>query len=119
MIGNPQRDVALPADAQDLVSFMYQLGLMPLAPGRIELPITNGWNLERYELEIGGEEQLQTPFGTLRAVPVKQVRRPGQESIELWLAAEYRWLPVRIRFFDREGEPSGEQLVSDIRVSAD
>ncbi|MEK7231925.1 MAG: DUF3108 domain-containing protein, partial [Pseudomonadota bacterium] len=48
MIGNPQRDVALPADAQDLVSFMYQLGLMPLAPGRIELPITNGWKLERY-----------------------------------------------------------------------
>jgi len=119
MIGNPQRGVALPADAQDLVSFMYQLGLMPLAPGRIELPITNGWKLERYELEIGGEEQLQTPFGTLRAVPVKQVRRPGQESIELWLAAEYRWLPVRIRFFDREGEPSGEQLVSDIRVSND
>ncbi|MEK7836175.1 MAG: DUF3108 domain-containing protein, partial [Pseudomonadota bacterium] len=119
MIGNPQRDVALPADAQDLVSFMYQLGLMPLAPGRIELPITNGWKLERYELEIGGEEQLQTPFGTLRAVPVRQVRRPDRESIELWLAAEYRWLPVRIRFFDREGEPSGEQLVSDIRVSAD
>jgi hypothetical protein len=119
MIGNPQRGVALLADAQDLVSFMYQLGLLPLAPGRIELPITNGWKLERYELEIGGEEQLQTPFGTLRAVPVKQVRRPGQESIELWLAAGYRWLPVRIRFFDREGEPSGEQLVSDIRVSND
>ena len=119
MVGNPQRSVALPADAQDLVSFMYQLGLLPLVPGRIELPITNGWKLERYELEIGGEEQLRTPFGTLRAVPVRQVRRPGQESIELWLAAEYRWLPVRIRFFDREGEPSGEQLVSDIRVSAD
>jgi len=119
MIGNPQRGVALPADAQDLMSFMYQLGLVPLAPGRIELPITNGWKLERYELEIGGEEELQTPFGTLRAVPVKQVRRPGRESIELWLAAEYRWLPVRIRFFDREGEPSGEQLVSEIRVSQD
>jgi hypothetical protein len=119
MIDNPQRKVALPADAQDLVSFMYQLGLMPLAPGRIELPITNGWKLERYELDIGIEEPLQTPFGTLRALPVKQVRRPGQESIELWLAPEYRWLPVRIRFFDREGEPSGEQLVSEIRVSED
>ncbi len=119
MIGNPQRGVALPADAQDLVSFMYQLGLVPLAPGRIELPITNGWKLERYELEIGGEERLDTPFGALRAVPVRQVRQPGQESIELWLAAEYRWLPVRIRFFDRDGEPSGEQLVSEIRVSND
>jgi hypothetical protein len=119
MIDNPQRSVALPAGAQDMVSFMYQLGLTPLAPGRIELPITNGWKLERYELEVGAEEFLQTPFGALRAVPVKQVRRPGQESIELWLAPAYRWLPVRIRFFDRQGEPSGEQLVSEIRVSDD
>ena len=118
-VGDPQRSVALPADAQDIVSFMYQLGLAPLTPGRIALPITNGWKLERYELEIGTEEQLETPFGVLRAVPVKQVRRPDQESIELWLAPAYRWLPVRIRFYNREGEPSGEQLVSEIRVSED
>ena len=39
--------------------------------------------------------------------------------LELWVAAEHRWLAVRIRFFDREGGPSGEQLVSDIRVSND
>jgi hypothetical protein len=118
-IGNPPRTMALPADAQDIVSFMYQLGLAPLTPGRIELPITNGWKLERYELEIGIEEMLDTPFGALRAVPVKQVRRAGQETIELWLAPAYRWLPVRIRFFNREGEPSGEQLVTEIRVSED
>ncbi len=98
---------------------MYQLGLAPLTPGRIELPITNGWKLERYALEIGIEEMLETPFGALRAVPVKQVRSAGQETIELWLAPAYRWLPVRIRFFNREGEPSGEQLVSEIRVSED
>jgi hypothetical protein len=116
-IDNPVRSVALPAGAQDIVSFMYQLGLAPLTPGRIELPITNGWKLERYEMDIGIEEMLDTPFGPLRAVPVKQVRRAGQETIELWLAPAYRWLPVRIRFFNREGEPSGEQLVTDIRVS--
>ena len=114
-----QKSVALPADAQDLISFMYQLGLKPLPEGRIEVPITNGWKLERYQLDIGPEELLQTPFGTLRALPVKQVRRAGQESIELWLATEYRLLPVKIQFFDRQGERSGEQLVSDIRVSDD
>lgn len=118
-VGDPRRQVALPEDAQDIVSFMYQLGLAPLAPGRIALPITNGWKLERYDLEIGPEEQLPTPFGMLAAVPVKQVRRPDRESIELWLAPAYRWLPVRIRFYDREGQPSGEQLVSEIRVSED
>ena len=114
-----QKSVALPADAQDLISFMYQLGLRPLPTGRIEVPITNGWKLERYQLDIGPEEVLETPFGTLRALPVRQVRRPGHESIELWLATEYRLLPVKIQFFDRQGDRSGEQLVSDIRVSAD
>src|SRR5258705_12410828 len=116
-IGNPQQSVALPVDARDIVSFMYQLGLAPLTPGRIELPITNGWKLERYEMDIGIEEMLDTPFGPLRAGQVKQVRRAGQETIELWLAPAYRWLPGRVRFFNREGEPSGEQLVTDIRVS--
>jgi hypothetical protein len=117
--GDPRRQVALPADAQDIVSFMYQLGLAPLTPGRVALPVTNGWKLEHYELDVGGEEMLETPFGVLRAVPVKQVRRAQQESIELWLAPAYRWLPVRIRFYNREGQPSGEQLVSEIRVSDD
>ena len=115
--GQPPKQAPLAGNEQDLVSFMYQLGLMPLSPGRIELPITNGWRLDRYELEVGSEEALQTPFGEMRAVPVRQVRRSNEESIELWLAPAYRWLPVRIRFFDREGQPSGEQLVSDIRVS--
>lgn len=118
-LGNPPQHVAAPADAQDIVSFMYQLGLAPLTPGRIEVPVTTGWKLERYELDIGIEEMLETPFGALRAVPVKQVRRAEQETIELWLAPAYRWLPVRIRFFNREGEPSGEQIVSEIRVSED
>ena len=62
---------------------------------------------------------LETPFGTLRAVPVRQLRRADRETVELWLAPAYRWLPVRIRFYNREGEPSGEQLVTDIRVSED
>ncbi|MBI3936594.1 MAG: DUF3108 domain-containing protein [Betaproteobacteria bacterium] len=111
------RTVALAARAQDLVSFIYQLGLMPLAPGRIAMPITNGARLETYELEVGAEETLQTPIGALKALPVKQVRKPDAESLEIWLAVEYRYLPVKIRFLDRQGEQSGEQIVSEIRVS--
>lgn len=111
------RTVALAARAQDLVSFIYQLGLMPLARGTITMPITNGARLETYELEVGAEETLQTPIGALKALPVKQVRRPDAESLEIWLAVEYRYLPVKIRFLDRQGEQSGEQIVSEIRVS--
>jgi len=111
------RSAALPDTSQDMVSFIYQLGLAPPAPGRVWLPITNGSRLETYELEVFAEEEIQTPLGTLRALPVKQVRRPDDESIEVWLATEYRYLPVKIRFYDREGRPAGEQVVNEIRLS--
>ena len=112
-----QRAAALPAASQDLVSFMYQLALAPPAPGRVRLPITNGSRIETYELDVLAEEEIRTPLGTLRALPVKQVRRENDESIEVWLATEYRYLPVRIRFYDRDGKPVGEQLVNEIKLS--
>lgn len=112
-----QRTDRLPAGSQDMLSFMYQLALAPPPPGRLRLPITNGASLDLYELEVLPEENLETPLGTLRTLPIRQLRRPGGESIEIWLATEYRHLPVRIRFINREGESSGEQLVSEIRVS--
>lgn len=111
------KSVALPADAQDLISFVYQFVIAPPAPGRRRIPITTGTRFEVYDVEVGQETPIETPIGTLKALPVKQVPRPGAESIEVWLAADYRYLPVRIRHFDREGNFSGEQMVSEIRVS--
>lgn len=112
-----RRTDKLPAGSQDILSFMYQLALAPPAPGRLLLPVTNGAKLEIYELEVLPEENIETALGTLKSLPIKQVRRPREESIEIWLATEYRHLPVKIRFINREGEQSGEQLVNEIRIS--
>jgi hypothetical protein len=111
------RSAALPAGSQDLISFIYQMSLMPPQPGRFRVPVTNGSRFETYDVEVSGQEDIATPLGMLRAVPVKQVRRAGAESIEIWLAAEYRYLPVKIRFLDREGNPAGEQIVNEIHIS--
>lgn len=111
-----QAAVTLPAGSQDWVSFMYNLALTPPAPGRITLPFTRGSRLDTVSFDVLPAESIDTPLGRLLAVPVVQVRTAGQESMALWLASEYRNLPVRIRFFNREGELSGEQLVSEIQV---
>jgi hypothetical protein len=118
-IGKPptERTATLPADSQDIVSLMYQLALAPPPPGRIRLSVTNGFRFESYDLDVLGEERLETPLGLLNTLPIKQVRQPGAESVELWLAAEYRYLPVKLRFYDREGQPSGEQIVDEIQIS--
>lgn len=111
-----QATVALPAGSQDWVSFMYNLALTPPAPGRLTLPFTRGSRLDTVSFDVLPAESIDTPLGRLLAVPVVQLRSAGQESMALWLAPDYRNLPVRIRFYNREGELSGEQLVSEIQV---
>lgn len=111
-----QTTVELPAGSQDWISFTYNLALSLPAPGRITLPFTRGSRLEMVSFDVLPAESIETPLGRLLAVPVVQVRAAGQESMALWLASDYRNLPVRIRFFNREGELSGEQLVSEIQV---
>lgn len=111
-----QITVDLPAGTQDVISFMYQLALSPPAAGRISMPFTRGSVLETVNFDVLSEEFIETPLGRLRTVPVVQSRIQGSESIAVWLATDYRHLPVRIRFFSRDGEVSGEQLVSEIRV---
>ena len=108
------RKVALPGGTLDVLAFIYQLSRAQLAPGRIQVNVTTGNRLETYTLEVGAEEDIEVPSGTMRALPVRQLRKPGQESMELWLAPERQYLPVRIRFLDRNGEISGEQLAADI-----
>jgi len=112
-----QNTVPLPEGSQDVISFMYQLALAPPAPGRIELPFTRGPRLDVVSFDVLPHEMIETPLGRLRTVPVVQVREQGNESLAIWLATDYRNLPVRIRFYNRDGETSGEQLVSEIRVS--
>ena len=79
----------------------------------MRVSVTNGSRLETYVLEVLPEEKIDTPLGLLRTLPVRQVRTKGAEGVDLWLATEYRHLPVRIRFYGRDGEPAGEQIVTE------
>jgi len=111
------KNVVLPAGAQDFVSFIFQFVLVPPVPGRYQVPITTGSRFEVYDIVVSGEERIETPLGTLRTLSIKQVPRAGEVSIEISLAAEYRYLPVRIRHYDREGNYAGDQLANEIRIS--
>ena len=98
---------------------MYQLALDPPPPGRIA--------------RVGDERLAARNLRARRAArgdDRNAARRParaadpagahrGAESVDLWLATEYRYLPVRIRFYGRDGEPTGEQIVTEIRLTSD
>ena len=107
----------LPEQTQDIISFLYQLSQPPLVKGVVPMYISNGKKLERYELAVGEEENIQSRLGRLRTLPLHKIHAPGEEGLIIWLGMEYRLLPVKIRQIDRNGQIAGEMVVSDIRVA--
>lgn len=110
-------NLQIPEQAQDILSFMYQLSQLPLDKGTIPMYISNGKKLERYELVVGEEEEIVTKLGKLRVLPLRKVHAAGEEGLDIWLGLEYRLLPVKIRQIDRAGQIAGEMVISEIRVS--
>lgn len=104
------REMPLAAGAQDILSQIYQIGLAGAA-ARIELMIATGKNYGRYAYEAVGDEKIATRFGELRTWHVKTPALQGEQAMELWLATDFRNLPVRIRFIDRKGDVFDQNAV--------
>lgn len=110
------REVQLPPDTLDILSVMYQFP--PLAHTEIvEVSVSNGRKIERYQFEITTREEIETPLGELQTVRLHKMHAPNEEGLDIWLAQEYRLFPVKIRFTEKNGEVSGEAVITDIRVS--
>jgi hypothetical protein len=112
------RTSPLNGNSYDFLTLFYQLPRMGLAPGRLQVSITTGTKFLGAELEIGTEEILELPIGAVRTIPIKQVRVPGKESIEVWLAPEERYLPVRIRFLNEKGKMTAEQVATQVETTS-
>lgn len=107
----------LPADAQDILSMLYQFSQLSMHREIVPLTISNGKKLEKYEFEIGPQEEIATSLGKLRALHLRKLHPQGEEGFEIWLGLEYRMLPVKFRHIDRSGEVAGEALITGIRVA--
>jgi len=108
-----EKTVPLPAGSQDVLSVFYQLALTAPHNGVLELPVTNGRKFDRYRYRVVGEETLDTPLGPLVTERLERIQAPGEDALTLWLARDYHWLPVRLRFVDRRGEVA-EQVVNTL-----
>lgn len=96
------REEAFGAGAQDMLSMYYQLVLLAPRAGAVELPIATGRKLETYRFEVLGEESVAFGGGERRTTRLRT--RSGGDTIELWIGAGTRGLPLKIRFTDRKGE---------------
>ncbi|OIR08672.1 hypothetical protein GALL_90550 [mine drainage metagenome] len=110
------KDVVLPPETQDILSVMYQFP--PLAHTEVAaVSVCNGKKIEHYQFGVTVDETIDTPLGKLLTVHLHKMHAANEEGLDIWLAREYRLFPVKLRFTEKNGEVSGEAVITDIRVS--
>ena len=101
--GSEVNTVPLLDDTQDVLSFMYQF--MYVAPlEKMQLNITNGKRLREYDYAFEGDENVNSALGEVKSVHIAHTGLDADEKIELWLAIDYQYLPVKIRKIDKNGK---------------
>ncbi len=112
-----RQESALPEHAQDILSLSYQLSQLPLDLETFPISLSNGKNIKQYFIGVGKESIISTAMGELRTIPLHRVQSPNEDGLIIWLALEYRLLPVKIQYLDKSGAVSANMVITDIRVS--
>lgn len=95
--------VALRDHTQDLLSFPFHLAMTIAETDAAWIqPVTNGRMLKGYRFVQVGRDTLQRDGKPLHTLHLRGTRA-FEGSLEVWLAPELHWLPVRIRTEDSKG----------------
>lgn len=87
---------ALPPNAHDRLSLLYNFVFSPLSGEVVDLHETDGKRLEVVRYAVG-RETLETPIGKLETIVLtKQKENNGDRDKKIWLAVDHYMLPVRI-----------------------
>ena len=100
------------AGAQDRLSLQFELTrLLQRYPEQFAPGTTHSINLigthdvDPWSFGSAEDKSVDTGRGAMRAVrfSARRTVRDVEETIDVWLGADLRWLPIRIRMVDRKG----------------
>ncbi len=94
---NNAYSVPLEDNAQDILSVIFQLVLRSPFPDDMLLHVTSGKTLKPYHAIVVGEERTNTALGEVSTLHLKRPAEAGDDAIDMWLATDYNFIPVRIR----------------------
>ncbi len=106
--------VTLPQDTQDRVSLMYQFMFLPAEKfSDLAFHMTNGKKVEPYRYRLAGTETIDTQLGKLTALRLVKQREPGDNAVEVWLAPERNFFPVKLLIVENDGSKF-EQVITQL-----
>lgn len=91
-------------NTQDLLSFPFHLAMtVAEGDGGWIVPVTNGRKLKGYRFVILGRESVEVGRERMETLHV-QGTRAFEGNLDVWLAPNRHWLPMRIRTEDQKGK---------------
>jgi len=100
------------AGAQDRLSLQFELARLlqrypeQFAPGSTHsINLIGTHDVDPWSFGAAEEKSVDTGRGAMRAVrfSARRTVHGVEETIDVWLGADLRWLPIRIRMVDRKG----------------
>jgi len=110
--------VPLPPSTWDATSFAWNFAFVPAGDKELNINLTDGRRVTSYRYAIVGRETLNTVIGDIPTLHVKKVLEgDDKRAFDVWLATERHYLPVRIRYTEKDGT-AFDSLVEAIDTSS-
>lgn len=98
---------------QDRASIIWQLASIgrgdasQFAPGaEIGMVVAGTRDADIWHLKVIGQEEVDTAYGKRNVWHIKRAPNPGSydRAIDIWLAPEQEWYPVKVRYTEANGD---------------
>ncbi len=103
-IDDKTESMPLPPGAQDMLSIKYLYRVAGDAMLNRDIPMSTGKRLEVHHLMLAGEVDLDSPVGhfkTRHLVDQQQLQLQTESRLELWVARDRRYPPIRMHVTER------------------
>lgn len=108
--------VALPPNTFDQASLPYGFLFAPPASDGFEVHVTDGRRLTQYKYRLVARETIKTRLGEIDTLHFEKVRDPDDKrGFEFWVAVERQYLPVRLRYSDKNNRVF-DSTITSIRI---
>jgi len=110
------RTVVLPPNTFDQASLPYGFVFAPPANDGFQVHVTDGRRLTQYNYRLAAREKIKTRLGDIDTLHFEKVREPDDKrGFEFWVAVEHQYLPVRLRYSDKNNRVF-DSIVTSIKI---
>jgi len=114
--GDSVRSSPLTDSTVDWLSMIFQLAHAPPTGEALPLRVFTQRRLYEYRLQVLGAEEIDLPFGRVRAIHLRHSGEKPEETVDVWLGVDQYYLPVKLRYPVARNRLVVEQTATSVKA---